>query len=94
MKFRRGILLFIVGVVLAAYFTKPSKEGFMNLIRPAVNRTHLPPVVDYQDRFLYSFVTATYVDAGNPVKENDRVVAPTHKETYVGLFGRYWKQEP
>lgn len=94
MKFRRGIFLFIAGVVLVAYFTKPSEEGFMKFIRPAVNRTHLPPVVEYQDRFLYSLVTATYVDAGNPVKENSRVVAPTYKETYIGVFGRYWKQRP
>jgi len=94
MKFRRGILLFIIGVVLVAYFTKPSKEKFIDFIQPAVSRNHNPPVVDYQDKFLYALVTATYVDAGSPVKENDRVVAPSRKETYIGVFGRYWKQEP
>ncbi|SDE12890.1 hypothetical protein [Niabella drilacis] len=94
MKFRRGILLFIIGVVLVAYFTKPSKDGFIKFIQPAVSRTQIPPVVDYQDQFLYALVTATYIDAGNPVKEGGRIVAPTRKETYIGVFGRYWKQAP
>ncbi|MBO9595641.1 MAG: hypothetical protein J7599_22250 [Niabella sp.] len=92
MKFRRGILLFIIGVILVAYFTKPSKDGFIKWMQPVVSRTHNPPVVDYQDKFLYALVTATYVDAANPVKENNRVVAPSSKETYIGVFGRYWKQ--
>lgn len=92
MKFRRGILLFIAGVILVAYFTKPSKEGFIKWMQPTVSRTHIPPVVDYQDKFLYAQVTATYVDAVNPVVEDNRVVAPSRKETYIGVFGRYWKQ--
>ncbi|AHF17842.1 hypothetical protein [Niabella soli] len=88
MKFRRSILLFIIGLVLIAYFTKPQKERFMTFIQSA---HQLPPVVDYQDKFLYATVTAVYVDAQNPVTENGRLVAPARKEKYVGVFGRYWK---
>ncbi|MGJ7032721.1 hypothetical protein [Niabella hirudinis] len=92
MKFRRGILLFIVGIIAVAYFTKPSKDGFIKWMQPAVSRTQMPPVVDYQDKFLYALVTATYVDVTNPVTEDNHVVAPSRKETYIGVFGRYWKQ--
>lgn len=91
MKFRRSILLFIAGVVLVAYFTKPSKDRFMETVQQTSGNGQ-PPVVAYQDKFLYTTVTATYVDISNPIRENDRLVAPARKETYIGVFGRYWKQ--
>lgn len=92
MKFRRGVILFIIGIILVGFFTKPDKDDFIKLVQPAVNRTQqLPPVVEYQDRVIYTTVTTTYVDAANPVKEGGRIVAPARKETYIGLFGRYWK---
>ncbi|ANH83254.1 hypothetical protein A8C56_21750 [Niabella ginsenosidivorans] len=91
MKFRRGIILFIIGIILVAFFTKPGKDDFIRRIPPTVNPTQLPPVVEYQDRVIYATVTATYVDAANPVKEGDHMVAPARKEEYIGLFGRYWK---
>ncbi|MBO9619912.1 MAG: hypothetical protein J7539_12860 [Niabella sp.] len=89
MKFRRSIFLFIIGIILIAYFTKPSKERFIAFIQPANHQ--VPPVVDYQDKFLYASVTAIYVDAQNPVTEAGHLVAPARKETYIGLLGKYWK---
>ena len=92
MKFRRLVFILILAAILASYFTKPGKEDFIKFMQPAVNQTHIPPVVEYEDKFLYSKVTATYADIHNPVLMDNRTVAPARKEIYIGFFKRFWKQ--
>ena len=91
MKFRKLVIIFILAVVVAAYFTKPTKDDFIKYIQPTVLHTGQPPVVDYQDKFLYANVATTFVDIKDAANNNGRLTAPASKATYIGLFGRFWK---
>lgn len=93
MKFRRLVFILILAAVLAAYFTKPGKDEFIQFIQPSVNQTHMPPVVEYEDKLLYTKVTATYADINNPVLTDNKAIAPARKETYIGFFKKFWKQD-
>lgn len=91
MKFRKLIIALILATVLFCYFTKPSKQDFIEYIQPTVARTGIPPVVDYHDNFLYTKVEAVYVNALNPTVKEGRTIANANKEEYIGIFKRFWK---
>jgi hypothetical protein len=91
MKLRKPVTFFILIAMLMAYFTKPTKQQFLDYIQPAVSKTNILPVVEYQDRFLYVTVTATYVDTVNTTRQNGHVVAAGFKEDYIGVFTKFWK---
>lgn len=92
MKFRRLIFFLIIAAVLAAYFTKPTKDDFLKQIQPNLSRSAMPPVVEYNDKFLFANVTVTYVSepSGSPEGRN---IASASKEEYIGAFKRFWKQD-
>ncbi len=63
----------------------------MEYIRPALSGSGIPPVVDYQDKFLYATVDVMYVNALNPTIKDGRPVANASKEEYLGIFKKFWK---
>lgn len=91
MKFRRLVIVLIVAAAIVCYFTKPTKEDFVKYIQPTISRTNIPPVVEVDDKFLYSKIIATYVNMNNPVTIEDRLAAPAIKEEYIGVFNRFWR---
>ncbi len=91
MKFRKLVIFFILMMALVCFFTKPTKQEFLDYIQPSVSRTGLSPAVDYQDKFLYVSVTALYVNTLHPIQQNGREVAPAFKEEYIGVFKKFWK---
>lgn len=91
MKFRKLVIVLILAATLFCYFTKPSKADFMEYIRPALSGSGIPPVVDYQDKFLYATVDVMYVNALNPTIKDGRPVANASKEEYLGIFKKFWK---
>lgn len=77
--------------MVVCFFTKPSKEEFMNYIQPTIARTGVRPVVDFEDKFLFVKVNAIYVQALNPSLQDGRPVAGGGKEEYIGAFKKFWK---
>jgi hypothetical protein len=91
MKFRKSVIFFIFIAMVIAYFTKPTKQDFLDYIRPSISETDILPVVDFRDNFLYVTITATYVDTLNSTKQNGRTIAAGFKEAYIGAFKKFWK---
>lgn len=91
MKFRKLFIVFILAVMLLCYFTKPTRQEFIEYIQPSVLRNGMPPVVEYEDKFLYAKITAMYVNAMNPSLQDGRLVAGAGKEEYIGVFKKFWK---
>lgn len=84
-------IVLVVAALLLCYFTKPGKEDFIKYIQPTVTKYHIPPVIEYQDKILYTKVVATFIDAGNTVSVNNRAAAPARREAYIGFFKKFWK---
>lgn len=91
MRFRRLVIVLIIAVIAAAFFTKPGKEKLINTLQPVVDEMKAAPVVNFTDKIIFTNVEVVYVDAKNPVNNNGRTVAPAKKEKYIGVFGRFWK---
>lgn len=91
MKFKRLILVLIFVALAASYFTKPTEDDFKKFIQPTINRTHIPPAIEYQDKFLYAKVIATYVDIQNPTQDGNRQIAPAMQEEYIGWLKNFWQ---
>lgn len=91
MKFRKLVIVFILAAAVVCYFTKPTKQDFIDYIQPTVSRTGVPPVVDYQDKFLYAKVVTTYVNMMNTAIKDGRPVATGSTEEYIGVFKKFWK---
>ncbi|RYY57708.1 MAG: hypothetical protein EOO09_01235 [Chitinophagaceae bacterium] len=90
MKFRRLVLLLIFLVVVAAWYTKPTREEFVQFYTSQASLPG-PPSIEFTDRFVYSSVTVNFytparVEPGEPLK-----AVSAKKEEYLGLFGRFWK---
>ena len=77
--------------MIVCFFTKPTKQDFIAHIQPTISRTGIPPVIDYQDQFLFVKINAIYVNAQNPIVKDGREVASAGKEQYIGIFNRFWK---
>lgn len=96
MKFRNLVFLVIVAVLIAAWYTKPDYDDFVDFREQQPSNLTSPPVIDYSDGFLYSHVTVTYfqpkelsvkIDGGAKAA----VAVPVSKEKYIGLFGKFWQ---
>ncbi len=94
LKFRNLIFLFIIGAILVAWFTKPGLDDFNKFYHPHLSADGTPPVVDVSDKFLYSTATVNYYSPVNIRlnNSNGKVAVPVRKESYIGLFGRFWKK--
>jgi hypothetical protein len=95
MKFRTGVFLFIILVLLAAWITKPSAEDFKKF-RESSNTIASPPLIEAKDGFFYSSYTVSYFNVRKlSTKTNDNtdaaIAVPVSKEKYLGLFGKFWK---
>lgn len=93
-KFSRLVFLFILAVILIAWFTKPGLEKFKTYLQeaPAVSS---PPSIEATDAFLYSKYKVTYFQPAiipdSTGRSEKKVVVPGTTETYIGVFGRFWK---
>lgn len=90
MKFRNLVFLFVVVVILLAWFTKPDQDDFMSYYDQRESNLISPPVIDYTDGVLFSKVKVTYYKAVDAVAEQKQVAVPAMKEEYIGLFGKFW----
>ena len=88
MKFRRLVSLFIIAIIVIAFFTNPKEAGFTRFMQPRLSRVNSGPLIQYKNNLLYSVAEVTYF---NPSTENGKLVASASKEKYIGLFGRFWK---
>ncbi len=96
MKFRTVVFLFIIGILLVAWFTKPTQEDFKKF-RESSNRISSPPVIEMKDGYVYVLYTISYFDIKKvpQIKMSDNkdaaIAVPVSKERYLGLFGKFWK---
>ena len=95
MKFRNLVFLFIVALILVAWFTKPDYDDFMVFREEQASDLHGPPVVDYTDGFLFSQVKVTHFQAlekpaVDSTGQTQTLAVPSQTEKYIGLFGRFW----
>ncbi len=95
MKFRNLVFLFIVILILVAWFTKPDYDDFMAFREEQASDLHSPPVVDYSDGFLFSQVKVTHFQplekmAADSTGQQQTLAVPTQVEKYIGVFGRFW----
>lgn len=91
MKFRRLVLILIFAALIVGYFTKPTEEDFKKFIQPTISRTNMPPAIEYQDKFLYAKVIATFVDVQNSIQNDNRKIAPAIRKEYIGCFKNFWE---
>jgi hypothetical protein len=97
MKFRNLVLLFIAGILVIAWFTKPGKEAFKTFYDKEKKSITSPPMIEEQDAVLYTRYTVSYYDIKSlpDIKisggKEAAIAVPRSKETYLGLFGRFWK---
>ncbi|MFV0604840.1 MAG: hypothetical protein ACK5NK_03270 [Niabella sp.] len=91
MKFRRLVFGVLITAIIAAYFTKPTKEELAPYIQPTITKVGAPPIIEFEDKFLFVKVTATYVYPNNLTIKNGRTIAHAGKEAYIGIYGKYWK---
>lgn len=91
MKFKQIVFIIILAALGAAYFTKPTKDQFMAYIQPSFSIKGAAPVIDYQDRFFYADITATYIYLTNPQGNGPTGAATGNQERYIGLFQKFWK---
>jgi hypothetical protein len=97
MKFRNLVLLFIAGIIIFAWFTKPGKEAFKIYYDKEKKSITSPPMIEEQDDVLYTRYTVSYYDIQSlpDIKisggKDAAIAVPRSKETYLGLFGRFWK---
>ncbi len=93
-RFRNTVFLFIVAVILVAFITRPGIDDFTDYLRKQGQLTR-PPSIEYRSSGLYSTFTITYFE---PVADTTQgggsklVAVPAQKESYTGVFGRFWKQ--
>lgn len=94
MKFRNGVFIFIVAVILTAWWTKPGYKDFMKF-QSKQPRPASPPHVEFTNGFLFSRVKVTYfMSQVVPLKtegdKKEEVAVPQTQASYLGLFGRFW----
>ncbi len=91
MKFRRIVFLFIIAALLFAFFTNPKESDFTEFIQAQAAKVSSPPLIEYENHLIYSQAAITYY---NPTTVDGRIMAEAGKDTYIGLFGRFWKTKP
>lgn len=90
MKFRNLVFLFLVIIILLAWFTKPDYDDFVAYHEQQDSNLTSPPVIDYSDAFLFSQVKVTYYQSVDAKDLQKTVAVPAVEEKYIGLFGKFW----
>ena len=88
MKFRRLVSLLIIAVIIIAFFTNPKETDFNAFIQSGIARQSEPPLIEYNNKLLYSSASITYFQ---PISQQGQFKAAANRENYIGLFGRFWK---
>lgn len=93
MRPKRILPLAIALILLAAFLTKPSREKFNDYIR---DESAMPPIIEEKNGFVFALYDVKYFSSQNlPTLnsggESKQVAIETKKETYLALFGRFWK---
>lgn len=96
MKFRNIVFLFIILVIAAAAFTKPSGEKFNQYYKEQYPNITSPPVIEYTNSMIYSVYKVTNVDVvalPDTTQADSKTVKAVARpvEKYIGLFGRFWR---
>jgi len=90
MKFRNLVFVFLVVVILLAWFTKPDYDDFVSYQDQQVSNLNSPPVIEYSDALLFSQVKVTYYQQVDAKASGTPVAVPAIEEKYIGLFGKFW----
>jgi hypothetical protein len=95
MKFRNVVLLFIIALLLAAWFTKPSLGDFKKFTESS-NKITAPPMIEVVEGYVYAVYSVSYFDirkipGTKSGKGESEIAVPLKKEKYLGLFGKFWK---
>lgn len=85
------ILLLIALLVVLAWFTKPGLEDFHQFYTDEI-RTDSPPVIELNDKFLYTSVTVSYYNITRLKPGEEKKAVSARKDEYLGLFGKFWKR--
>ncbi len=98
MKPRQVVLLIVIAALLVAWFTKPGKEDLQKHLKIDETATDSPPFIEYTNGYVYSKFEVSYFDSKNAketyINGERRIVnPPVKKEKWLGLFGRFWKQD-
>lgn len=98
MKFRNLVFLFIVAVVLIAWYTKPDYDDFLAYRDKQTDLPKIPPSIEFTDAFLFSQVKVVYfepreVDIKIQGDKKAAVAVPLRTEKFIGLFGRFWSTD-
>lgn len=88
MKFRRIVSLFILAIIVVAFFTNPKQSDFTTFIQPEIKQQSAAPLIQYKNNLIYSVAEITFFKQNT---EEGRFVANALKEKYIGIFGRFWK---
>jgi hypothetical protein len=92
--FRNTVFLFIVGVILVSFITRPGLNDFTTYL-DKTGQLKSPPSIEHSSSGLYSTFTVTYFEpvADTAAGGGSKIVAvPARKESYIGFLGRFWKQ--
>ena len=92
MKFRNLVFIFIIAILLVAWFTKPGREAFQKFL--ASEKISSPPLIEEADGVIYSMYTVSYFGVKEiaPTDSSTKKIAvPLRKEKFLGLFGKFWK---
>lgn len=79
----------VFAAILIAFFTNPKESDFTVYIQPKLRNLSSGPIIEYKNNQIYSIATITYY---NTQSQQGRFVATAATEKYIGLFGRFWKQ--
>ncbi len=77
--------------MVVCYLTKPTRQDFVNYVSRSLSGNQIPPIVDYQDKFLYAKVTATYVDIPESVPPGTKKTAVGTRVEFIGVFNKFWQ---
>lgn len=89
------IFLLIIVVIAIAFFTKPNKDSFFDYVQKGQSFSSAP-IIEEKDYFLYKQFTITFFDqlpAVDSTGKSKNVAVSSDKETFLGLFGKFWKMD-
>lgn len=95
MKFRNLVFLFVIAIILIAWFTKPEYKDFVLFQEKQDAHPGIPPSIEYEDRFLFSQIKVVYyetreMESSGPEGQRTALAVPVSTEKFIGLFGRFW----
>lgn len=98
MKFRKGIFLFILAILITAWLTRPGTTDFDTYRASHLKKDRTPPIIESTNGIVFSLFTVSHFETRDiPSRKPDgrdsttTIVIPREKESFLGLFGRFWK---